>query len=137
LRRYKIDELPQLWNVLKGEMSVVGPRAEVEQFVLHYTPEQLRLLDGPPGLAGFSQLVYPHEGELLEGCSSPEDVYVRYVMPRKLAVDLQYETRRTFWSDLKLIAQLILLILGRTDHIDRSFQLPPSIKKTLSDIGLR
>ena len=59
LRRWKLDELPQLWNVLTGEMSVIGPRPEVERYVAHYTPEQRRLLEQTPGLAGLSQLVYP------------------------------------------------------------------------------
>lgn len=127
MRVCKLDELPQLWNVLKGEMSVIGPRPEVERFVRHYTAEQRRVLQVTPGLAGLSQLVYPHESELLARCSNPEEAYVRHLLPRKVAVDLEYETNRTLWSDLKLMSEVMLLILGRAGRIDRSFQMPSAL----------
>lgn len=123
LRRWKLDELPQLWNVLVGEMSIVGPRPEVERFVRYYTPEQRRLLEQTPGLAGMSQLVYPHEADTLRGCPNPEEVYLQQLMPRKLGVDLQYERSRTFWSDLRLIAELALLILGKSYRVDQNFRI--------------
>ena len=66
LRRWKLDELPQFWNVLRGDMSLIGPRPEAERLVHYYTPEQRRLLEQTPGLASMSQLVYPHERELLQ-----------------------------------------------------------------------
>lgn len=126
LRRWKLDELPQLWNVLRGDMSVVGPRPEVEKFVRLYTPEQRRLLDQTPGLAGLSQLVYPHEADLLRGSPDPEEVYVRDLMPRKLAVDLEYGRRRTFCSDLRLLGELALLVLlHKSSRIDRNFRIRP------------
>ena len=73
LRRWKLDELPQLWNVLRGEMSVVGPRPEIQRFVDLYTQEQRRLLQQNPGLASLSQLVYPHEADLLRQNPDPEE----------------------------------------------------------------
>ena len=109
LRRWRIDELPQLWNVLKGEMSIIGPRPEVERFVRHYTPEQRRLLEQRPGLAGMAQLVYADEAEILKGCDDPERTYVMDLLPRKLAIDLEYERRRTFGSDLVLLGRLVLV----------------------------
>jgi lipopolysaccharide/colanic/teichoic acid biosynthesis glycosyltransferase len=122
LRRWKLDELPQLWNVLRGDMSIVGPRPEVEQLVRYYTLEQRRLLEQTPGLAGLSQLVYPYEAELLQRYPNPEEVYRQYLMPKKLAVDLEYERHRTFWSDLLLLAEIILLsLLGRSYRIDKDF----------------
>lgn len=125
LRRWKLDELPQLWNVLRGDMSVVGPRPEVEQLVRYYTPEQRCLLEQTPGLAGFSQLVYPHEADLLRGYPNPEEVYRQYLMPKKLAVDLQYGRSRTFWSDLRVLTELTLLILlHRSSREDRNFRIP-------------
>jgi lipopolysaccharide/colanic/teichoic acid biosynthesis glycosyltransferase len=124
LRRLKLDELPQLWNVLTGEMSVIGPRPEVERYVCHYTPEQQRLLEQTPGLAGLSQLVYPGEAEILRHCVKPEEFYTRELMPKKIAVDLQYEARRTFWSDLQLLFEMVLLILGRSYRVDRDFCVP-------------
>lgn len=120
LRRWKIDELPQFWNIVRGEMSVVGPRPEVARFVRHYSAEARRLLDQKPGLASLSQLVYPHEPELLEAASDPEATYVSQLLPRKLAIDLQYEATRTFWSDLRLLAEVGLLVAGKSYRIDRS-----------------
>ena len=135
LRRWKLDELPQLWNVLIGEMSVIGPRPEVERYVSHYTPEQRRLLEQTPGLAGLSQLVYPTEADMLRHCANPEEFYIRQLMPKKLAVDLQYQTSRTFWSDLKLLLEMVLLILGRSYRMDRDFSVVPSEKNTFSNTG--
>jgi lipopolysaccharide/colanic/teichoic acid biosynthesis glycosyltransferase len=130
LRRLKLDELPQLWNVLIGEMSVIGPRPEVERYVAHYTPEQRRLLEQTPGLASLSQLVYPHEADMLQNCPNPEEIYVQELMPKKIAVDLEYEARRTFWSDLQLLSEMVLLILGRSYRMDRDFCVVPSEKGT-------
>ena len=125
LRRWKLDELPQLWNVLRGEMSIIGPRPEVERLVRYYTPEQRRLLEQTPGLAGLSQLVYPHEAHVLQGYPNPEEVYRQHLMPRKLTVDLEYERNRTFWSDLLLLAEIILLsLLDKSYRIDSSFYIP-------------
>ena len=126
LRRWKFDELPQLWNVLTGDMSVIGPRPEVERYVAHYTPEQCRLLEQTPGIAGLSQLVYPHEADLLRRCPNVEEFYVRQLMPKKIAVDLEYEARRTFWSDLQLLFEMVFMIVGRSYRVDRDFcVLPP------------
>jgi len=125
LRRWKLDELPQLWNVLRGDMSIIGPRPEVEQLVRYYTPEQRRLLEQTPGLAGLSQLVYPHEADVLQGYPNPEEVYRQHLMPKKLTVDLEYERHRTFWSDLMILTEIILLsILGKSYRIDRNFYIP-------------
>jgi lipopolysaccharide/colanic/teichoic acid biosynthesis glycosyltransferase len=125
LRRWKLDELPQLWNVLRGDMSIIGPRPEVERLVRYYTLEQKRLLQQTPGLAGLSQLIYPHEAEVLQGCPNPEEVYRQHLMPKKLTVDLEYERHRTFWSDLLLLAEIILLsLLGKSYRIDRNFDIP-------------
>ena len=120
LRRWKIDELPQFWNVFRGDMSLVGPRPEVARFVEQYSPEQRRILEHKPGLASLSQLVYPHEAELLEAATDPESVYISQLVPRKVAVDLQYEATRTMWSDLRLLAEVVLLVAGKRFRIDRS-----------------
>jgi lipopolysaccharide/colanic/teichoic acid biosynthesis glycosyltransferase len=125
LRRWKLDELPQLWNVLRGDMSIIGPRPEVEQLVRYYTLEQRRLLEQTPGLAGLSQLVYPHEADILQGYPNPEEVYRQHLMPKKLTVDLEYERNRTFCSDLLLLAEILLLSLrGKSSRIDRNFYVP-------------
>ena len=121
LRRWKLDELPQLCNILFGKMSVIGPRPEVERYVCHYTAEQRRLLEQTPGLASLSQLVYPHESEILRNYPNPETIYVQELMPRKLAVDLDYESYRTFWSDLRLLAEIALLVAGKSYRVDTDF----------------
>lgn len=130
LRRWKLDELPQLWNILRGEMSVVGPRPEVQRFVDLYTPAQRRLLQQNPGLASLSQLVYPHEADLLRQNPNPEEIYVQQLMPKKIALDVRYGENRTFWSDLGLIAEVILLIAGASFRRDRDFLINSPEKTT-------
>jgi lipopolysaccharide/colanic/teichoic acid biosynthesis glycosyltransferase len=125
LRRWKIDELPQLWNVVRGDMSIIGPRPEVPRFTDQYAPHQRRVLDAKPGLASMSQLMYPHEAVFLAAVSDPERAYVTQVMPRKIAADLAYEQTRSFWADLKLIAELALLVAGRAHRIDASLGVAP------------
>jgi lipopolysaccharide/colanic/teichoic acid biosynthesis glycosyltransferase len=112
LRRFKLDELPQLLNVLRGEMSLVGPRPEHPHFVSLYSPEQRRVLDVRPGLTGPSSVAYAHEETLLEGAGS-EDVYVRRVMPSKLAIDLRYIEERTLATDLWILARTMVAVVRR------------------------
>ncbi|GIX06584.1 MAG: glycosyl transferase [Candidatus Poribacteria bacterium] len=100
LRRYRLDELPNLWNVLKGEMSLVGPRPELPRYVRHYTPEQLRVLSVRPGITGPTQLAFRHEEEMLRGQADPEQYYLEALLPKKLSSDLEYIATRTFWKDL-------------------------------------
>lgn len=107
LRRTKLDELPQLLNVLKGEMSLVGPRPEDPAYVARYTPEQRRVLTVLPGITGAATLAFRDEERLLRG-QDWERIYVEQVMPQKLAIELEYLARRTGWSDLVLIFQTLL-----------------------------
>ena len=123
LRRWKIDELPQFWNVLRGDLSLVGPRPEVETFVNGYTPAQRRILQATPGLAGMAQLMYAHEPELLQNHPDPERAYVEHLLPRKIAVDLTYERTRTCASDVRLIVELLLAIGGRRRYADTISEL--------------
>jgi lipopolysaccharide/colanic/teichoic acid biosynthesis glycosyltransferase len=119
LRRWKIDELPQLWNVLRGDMTLIGPRPEVERYVRQYTVKERPILDVRPGLAGRAQLVYPHEPELLRTAWDPEQFYASVLLPRKVAADLAYEQERTAWTDLGLVAEIVLLVAGRSRRVDR------------------
>jgi len=130
LRRWKVDELPQFFNVIKGDMSLVGPRPETEGFVRYYTPEQRTILNQTPGLAGMAQLVFFHEAEMLRGHPNPEEAYIHHVMPKKLLVDLEYEKRRTVWSDVCLLMELALLILGKSFRLDRNIQIASSFNRT-------
>jgi lipopolysaccharide/colanic/teichoic acid biosynthesis glycosyltransferase len=103
LRRHKIDELPQLWNVLKGEMSLVGPRPEVELYVRAYTSLQRRVLQVRPGITDVASLVYRAEERVLSMSNTPEKYYVEEILPRKLALNLHYIEAYTFSQDLSLI----------------------------------
>lgn len=111
LRRYKLDELPQLWNVLRGDMSLVGPRPEDPRYVQHYTPAQRAVLRVRPGMTGAAALAFRHEEQMLDGAAW-EEKYVCEIMPAKLELELAYLERRTFWSDLEILSRTALAILG-------------------------
>ena len=113
LRRTKLDELPQLWNVLVGEMSIVGPRPEVPRYVALYTPEQREVLRVRPGLTGLASLAYIDENEVLGRATDPQRAYIEEVMPAKLALDLRYVREQSLALDLRIIARTALRIFGR------------------------
>lgn len=123
LRRYKLDELPQLINVLKGEMSLVGPRPEVPQYVAMYNPEQRAILSVHPGITDWASLWNSDEGSWLAGAHDPERVYLEVVRPTKLRLQLKYVRERSFMVDLRiLLATLITLVSRRPLPAD---ELPP------------
>ena len=109
LRRTKLDELPQLINVVRGEMSLVGPRPEDSRYVAFYTPEQRRVLSVRPGITGMASVKYRNEEAILPQ-SSLNDAYVNKVMPEKLAIELAYLDRQTFWRDLGVLALTFLAL---------------------------
>ncbi|MGC8804300.1 MAG: sugar transferase, partial [Bacteroidales bacterium] len=90
LRKYKIDELPQLINVLKGDMSLVGPRPEVRKYVDFYTEEQRRILNYRPGITDLASIKYVNENEILKNVDNPEEYYIRHIMPDKIKLNLKY-----------------------------------------------
>lgn len=110
LRRFKLDELPQLFNVLFGQMGVVGPRPESPDFVAQYTDEQRQIFDYRPGLTDPASLKYRHEERLLAQYSDPIQAYSRLVMPDKVALSLEYQKRRSLKSDFNIILQTIAAI---------------------------
>lgn len=112
LRRYKLDELPQLINVLRGEMSIVGPRPEVRKYVDLYSPEQMRVLQVRPGLTDDASLAFSNESELLAMAADPEWEYRKKIMPAKLALNLQYIQRRNLFYDLRLILKTLAKIVS-------------------------
>jgi len=107
LRRYKLDELPQLWNVLCGDMSLVGPRPELPIYVAGYTPEQRAVLSARPGITDPASLAYRHEEELLSGQRSPEEFYRSKVLPDKLARNVRYIKRISLKGDLRIILETL------------------------------
>ncbi len=112
LRKYKLDELPQLLNVLKGDMSIVGPRPEVPKYVDMYTEMQLRVLTVRPGLTDYASLEYINENEVLGKAADPEKTYVEEVMPDKLRLNLRYIAEQGLRTDLWIIKKTFLGILG-------------------------
>ena len=110
LRRTKLDELPTLWNVLKGDMSFVGPRPENPKSAALYTDEQRRVWTVRPGITSLATIKYRHEEEILAGVADLEAAYFQ-IMQDKLALELEYLDRQSFWLDLQIIFQTILEIL--------------------------
>jgi lipopolysaccharide/colanic/teichoic acid biosynthesis glycosyltransferase len=108
LRRSKLDELPQLWNVLVGDMSLVGPRPELPRYVALYTADQRRVLASRPGLTDLATLEFRDEERLLESAEDPEQFYVQHCIPRKLELSLEYASQATIWTDTKLLARTVL-----------------------------
>ncbi len=113
LRKTKLDELPQLLNIVVGEMSVVGPRPEVPRYVALYSEEQRQVLSVRPGLTSLASIAYIDENEVLGRASDPERVYVDEVMPAKLALDLRYVRERSMRLDLRIIARTALRLFNR------------------------
>lgn len=107
LRKYKIDEIPQIINILINQMSVVGPRPEVAKYVKCYNQEQRKVLDAKPGLTDLASLAYFNENEILGKADDPEKVYIEEIMPEKLNLNLAYIEKQNFWFDLKIIIQTI------------------------------
>jgi lipopolysaccharide/colanic/teichoic acid biosynthesis glycosyltransferase len=115
LRQLKLDELPQLINVLRGDMSLVGPRPEDPTYVARYSREQLAILEVKPGITSPASMRYRDEAAQLTG-DDWEATYVSEVMPAKLAIDLEYVGERTAWSDLRLILMTTLSLRPRTER---------------------
>lgn len=113
LRRYKLDELPQLWNVLCGEMSLVGPRPEVQRFVDLYTDEEKVILTVRPGLTDWASLWNFDEGAVLQGSSDPDRAYCELIRPKKLRLQLAYVREAGFRTDLRILLQTLGAVLFR------------------------
>ncbi|MBR2064814.1 MAG: sugar transferase [Bacteroidales bacterium] len=113
IRRYKLDELPQLINVFLGDMSLVGPRPEVRKYVDMYTPEQMHVLDVRPGITSLASIRYRNENELLDKADDPDRFYIDVIMQDKLAIDLEYVRQASFWYDIKLIIRTFWEIVSK------------------------
>ncbi len=113
LRRHKLDELPQLLNVLAGEMSLVGPRPEVPRYVAHYTPEQQAVLRLIPGITDPASIRYYDESEHLARAADPERCYIEEIMPEKIRLNLEYAAHATPWTDLQVVLSTLRRLAGR------------------------
>ena len=103
IRKYKLDEFPQFINVLKGEMSVVGPRPEVVEYVLKYSEEQRKVLNYKPGITDLASITYFEENKLLANSSNPHQTYVEEIMPAKIRINLDYQAKASVWTDLGVV----------------------------------
>lgn len=110
LRKYKLDELPQLINVFIGDMSLVGPRPEVRRYVDYYTPEQMRVLSVKPGITDNASIEFMDENTLLAQASDPEAFYIQELIPKKTSIYLEYVDQQSFLLDLKIIFKTIFKI---------------------------
>lgn len=112
LRRLKIDEFPQIINILRGEMSFVGPRPEVLQEVERYGAKQRELLTVLPGMVDYATLEFHNEEELLAGSVDPHETYRRLIQPEKIRLGLAYVTERSLWVDVKILSRFILTLFA-------------------------
>ena len=112
LRKSKMDEFPRLLNIIKGDMSIVGPRPEVRHYVDMYTEEQMKVLSVRPGLTDFASLVYIDENKLLENQEDPEEFYIKEMMPRKLELNLKYIEQQSVKTDAILIFKTLKAIVS-------------------------
>ena len=112
LRKYKLDELPQLFNVLFGSMSLVGPRPEVRKYVDMYNEEQKKVLQVKPGITDYASIEYVNENEVLAKSSNPEETYIKEIMPHKLQLNIKYISEKSFATDLKIIFRTLGKIAG-------------------------
>ena len=111
IRKYKLDEFPQFINVLRGEMSIVGPRPEVREFVALYTDTQKKVLEVKPGITDYASIEYFNENELLAASDDPKKTYIEDIMPDKLKINQKYLVNPTLSHDLKIIFKTILRVI--------------------------
>lgn len=112
LRKTKLDELPQLWNVLRGDMSFVGPRPEVREYTDLYTEEQRQIFLVRPGITGVASIRFRNENDLLMGSNDPNRTYIEEIMPEKIRLDLTYLPHAGVLTDIKLILETLAVVIG-------------------------
>lgn len=112
LRKYKLDELPQLFNVLIGEMSLVGPRPEVRKYVDLYNEKQKKVLQIKPGITDYASIEFSNENDILGRAENPEKIYIEEIMPKKLELNLKYISEQSMLTDLKIILRTIIKIVS-------------------------
>lgn len=111
IRKFKLDELPQLINVIVGDMSLVGPRPEVRHYVDYWTPEQMHVLDVRPGITDPASIKFHNENELMEKAEDPEKYYIEVIMQEKIKLYLEYVAKHSLWYDLGLIFKTFQVII--------------------------
>ena len=112
IRKFKLDELPQLINVFVGDMSLVGPRPEVRHYVDYWTPEQLHVLDVRPGITDPASIKFRNENELMGKAEDPEKYYIKVIMQEKIKLYLEYVEKHSFWNDMGLIFKTLWVVIS-------------------------
>ena len=107
LRKYKLDELPEFWNILKGDMSFVGPRPDVPEYMLNLQGEDRKILELKPGLTGPATLKYANEEEILAKVENPKEYYDKVIFPDKVKINLNYYYNHNLWTDIKIILKTL------------------------------
>jgi lipopolysaccharide/colanic/teichoic acid biosynthesis glycosyltransferase len=113
MRRWKVDELPQLLNVLSGDMSIVGPRPQVQWAVDRYSAEERSVLTVRPGMTDWASIVFSNEGEILQGHPDPDEAYMRLIHPTKMRLAMQYVAHPTLWIDLRILWGTAAALVGK------------------------
>jgi lipopolysaccharide/colanic/teichoic acid biosynthesis glycosyltransferase len=129
LRKTKLDELPQLWNVVRGEMSLVGPRPEVPRYVELYTPAQREILKLAPGITDLATLEFRNEEELLRGAADQERFYVEYCLPKKIELNLLYARKANPWQDTLIIFKTLWPWSRRHGEVQPRPEAPHAARK--------
>lgn len=112
LRKFKLDELPQLINIIKGDMNIVGPRPEVRKYVELYSAEQLKILNAKPGLTDPSSIKFSNESEILGKYKNPEEAYIKIIMPEKINTSINYLEKRNMLTDIQIIINTIIKVFS-------------------------
>ena len=112
IRKFKLDELPQLINVFVGDMSLVGPRPEVRHYVDYWTPEQMHVLDVRPGITDPASIKFRNENELMDKAEDPEKYYIKVIMQEKIKLYLEYVEKHSFWNDMGLIFKTLWVVIS-------------------------
>jgi lipopolysaccharide/colanic/teichoic acid biosynthesis glycosyltransferase len=135
LRKYKLDELPQLLNVFRGEMSLVGPRPQVPWAVDLYTPEEKAILRVKPGITDYASLRFRDEGEILRGSTNPDKDYLEKIHPEKMRLGLEYARTHSTWLDCKILARTVAaVVFGSGQRVSEPVRQADS--KTLNNVPL-
>ena len=119
LRKFKLDELPQLFNVLKGEMSFVGPRPEVPKYVFLYNENQRQVLQLKPGITDIASIRYYNENDILAQAPNPDAIYREEIMPEKIRLNLEYAKNANLWTDFLVVLQTIFPVIKKLNKKDR------------------
>jgi len=124
LRQYKLDELPQLINVLLGDMSLVGPRPQVGWAVAQYTAEERKLLNVRPGITDEASIAFRHEAEILRGSSDPDKTYLELIAPEKIRLGLHYVEHHNLWNDIWILAKTIVCMFAEPESLSSTTSRP-------------